>query len=316
MINDTTAGRWFRRVMWLGILANLALALPTIAAPDMMIEFTRLPTATPVLWPRFAGAAARHPQRLLHAGRHRHRSLSHRGVVRHRQPRRRRAVLRAAGGLSHAGTLRPRVPGSRSCSCCWSRSTAPPDRWRRNPRRRGPDGQWSFRGRVWRRLAFAAARRRGHGVGDPGLRALLPRGAGAVLRVRRRSFPLRIDRDRVGGRRPVLDLAGAAAGVPRSAAGARRLWLPRLPGEGRPRAADRLLEGDGRLSARRHQLRRLPRRQLSRPARTSRRRSSPPPRRIRRRRSSTSASCSPLPPTRASTPTRCSPRSRGTRGSR
>ncbi len=55
MINDTTAGRWFRRVMWLGIFANLALALPTIAAPDMFIEFSRLPTATPVLWPRFAG---------------------------------------------------------------------------------------------------------------------------------------------------------------------------------------------------------------------------------------------------------------------
>jgi hypothetical protein len=55
MINDTTAGRWLKRVIWLGILANLALALPTIAAPDMMIEFTRLPTATPVLWPRFAG---------------------------------------------------------------------------------------------------------------------------------------------------------------------------------------------------------------------------------------------------------------------
>lgn len=55
MINDTPAGRWFKRVMWLGILANLALALPTIAAPDMMIDFTGLPTATPVLWPRFAG---------------------------------------------------------------------------------------------------------------------------------------------------------------------------------------------------------------------------------------------------------------------
>jgi hypothetical protein len=55
MINDTTAGRWFRRVVWLGIFANLALALPTIAAPDMLIEFSRLPTATPVLWPRFAG---------------------------------------------------------------------------------------------------------------------------------------------------------------------------------------------------------------------------------------------------------------------
>jgi hypothetical protein len=55
MINDTTAGRWFKRVMWLGILANLALALPTMAAPDMLIDFARLPTATPTLWPRFAG---------------------------------------------------------------------------------------------------------------------------------------------------------------------------------------------------------------------------------------------------------------------
>ena len=55
MINDTTPGRWFRRVMWLGILANLALALPTIAAPDMLIEMSGFPTATPVLWPRFAG---------------------------------------------------------------------------------------------------------------------------------------------------------------------------------------------------------------------------------------------------------------------
>jgi hypothetical protein len=55
MINDTTAGRWFRRVMWLGIFANLALALPTIAVPDMMIELMRYPTVTPLLWPRFAG---------------------------------------------------------------------------------------------------------------------------------------------------------------------------------------------------------------------------------------------------------------------
>jgi hypothetical protein len=55
MINDTTAGRWFRRVMWLGIFANLALALPTIAAPDFMIDRVGLPTATPALWPRFAG---------------------------------------------------------------------------------------------------------------------------------------------------------------------------------------------------------------------------------------------------------------------
>ena len=55
MINDTTAGRWLKRVIWLGVLANLALALPTMAAPDFMIDFVGLPTATPVLWPRFAG---------------------------------------------------------------------------------------------------------------------------------------------------------------------------------------------------------------------------------------------------------------------
>ena len=55
MINDTTAGIWLKRVIWLGIFANLALALPTLAAPDFMIDRVGLPTATPVLWPRFAG---------------------------------------------------------------------------------------------------------------------------------------------------------------------------------------------------------------------------------------------------------------------
>ena len=45
---------WFKRVMWLGILANIALALPTLFAPDRMIDFVGLPTATPLLWPRFA----------------------------------------------------------------------------------------------------------------------------------------------------------------------------------------------------------------------------------------------------------------------
>lgn len=40
--------------MWVGIVANLALALPTLAAPVFMIETISLPTATPDLWPRFA----------------------------------------------------------------------------------------------------------------------------------------------------------------------------------------------------------------------------------------------------------------------
>jgi len=48
------AQRWFRRVMWLGIVANMALAVPTLLAPERMIEFVGLPAATPLLWPRFA----------------------------------------------------------------------------------------------------------------------------------------------------------------------------------------------------------------------------------------------------------------------
>jgi hypothetical protein len=51
----STFGRWFSRIVWLGILANLALALPSIAAPDQVVEWSRLPTVTPHLWVRFAG---------------------------------------------------------------------------------------------------------------------------------------------------------------------------------------------------------------------------------------------------------------------
>ena len=54
-IATTPAGRWFRRVVWLGIFANLALALPSMAAPDQVVAFSRLPTVTPHLWVRFAG---------------------------------------------------------------------------------------------------------------------------------------------------------------------------------------------------------------------------------------------------------------------
>ena len=49
-----SAQRWFKRVMWLGIVANIALAVPTLLAPEQMIEFVGLPMATPLLWPRFA----------------------------------------------------------------------------------------------------------------------------------------------------------------------------------------------------------------------------------------------------------------------
>ena len=49
------AGTWFKRVLWLGIIANLALAVPTVLAPGRMIVLTGLPPATPLVWPQFAG---------------------------------------------------------------------------------------------------------------------------------------------------------------------------------------------------------------------------------------------------------------------
>jgi hypothetical protein len=49
------AGTWFKRVLWLGILANFGLAVPTLVAPGRMIELIGLPPATPLLWPQFAG---------------------------------------------------------------------------------------------------------------------------------------------------------------------------------------------------------------------------------------------------------------------
>jgi hypothetical protein len=48
------AQRWFSRVMWVGIAANLALAIPTLIAPAQLIDLVGLPPASPVLWPRFA----------------------------------------------------------------------------------------------------------------------------------------------------------------------------------------------------------------------------------------------------------------------
>src|SRR3954468_24495546 len=45
---------WFQRVLWLGIVANLALATPTLLVPERMLALSSLPPATPLMWPRFA----------------------------------------------------------------------------------------------------------------------------------------------------------------------------------------------------------------------------------------------------------------------
>lgn len=48
------ATRWFSRVVWLGIGANLALALPTLVAPVRLLEWSRLPVPEPVMWTQFS----------------------------------------------------------------------------------------------------------------------------------------------------------------------------------------------------------------------------------------------------------------------
>jgi len=53
-IERNKAAVWFGRVVWLGILANLALAVPALFVPDRVIAMVNLPPATPLLWPRFA----------------------------------------------------------------------------------------------------------------------------------------------------------------------------------------------------------------------------------------------------------------------
>jgi hypothetical protein len=45
---------WFRRVMWLGIISNVIVALLSITQTPMVLEFLKLPPAEPLVWPRFA----------------------------------------------------------------------------------------------------------------------------------------------------------------------------------------------------------------------------------------------------------------------
>ena len=49
-----TASRWFTRVTWLGIAANLGLSLPTLFAPARMAALSGLSRPEPVLWLRFS----------------------------------------------------------------------------------------------------------------------------------------------------------------------------------------------------------------------------------------------------------------------
>ena len=45
---------WFRRIMWLGIIANVALALLAMFRTEWLLDLIGLPQASPLVWPRFA----------------------------------------------------------------------------------------------------------------------------------------------------------------------------------------------------------------------------------------------------------------------
>jgi len=45
---------WFSRVVWVGIVANCLLAMPTLLMPGPIMTFAALPPAIPLLWPSFA----------------------------------------------------------------------------------------------------------------------------------------------------------------------------------------------------------------------------------------------------------------------
>src|SRR5436190_21436621 len=49
------SGRWFQRVVWIGIASNLALAIPTLVSPGASMARAGLPIAMPLLWPQFSG---------------------------------------------------------------------------------------------------------------------------------------------------------------------------------------------------------------------------------------------------------------------
>ena len=48
------AARWFSRVVWMGIAANLGLAIPTLLMPARMLAMSNLPITEPLLWTQFA----------------------------------------------------------------------------------------------------------------------------------------------------------------------------------------------------------------------------------------------------------------------
>src|ERR1700679_1155064 len=67
---------WFSRVVWVGVVANCLMAIPTLVMPGPIMVLSGLPLATPLMWPSFGALmlllvsafyvpAALHPLRYL-----------------------------------------------------------------------------------------------------------------------------------------------------------------------------------------------------------------------------------------------------------
>ncbi len=52
--NPGSQSRWFSGVVWTGIVANCALALPTLVMPERMLALSNLPVPEPIMWTQFA----------------------------------------------------------------------------------------------------------------------------------------------------------------------------------------------------------------------------------------------------------------------
>jgi hypothetical protein len=54
MNTENTYSRWFGRVMWAGIIANVGIALFAMWDPDRLFAMLKMPIAVRIIWPRFA----------------------------------------------------------------------------------------------------------------------------------------------------------------------------------------------------------------------------------------------------------------------
>lgn len=54
IIQSEPALRWFQHLMWVGIVANIVIALISITWPANVLAFLGLEPAQPLVWPRFS----------------------------------------------------------------------------------------------------------------------------------------------------------------------------------------------------------------------------------------------------------------------